>query len=150
MVTTATLTIGDDVYCFRNLWYGTCSTAASTAIKSVSSANFSLFTGVAISVTFSATNTADVTEVKLDVNSTGAKAIKYHGSNLPDAGVLAANRTYMFIYDGTNYILVGDLDTASGAVAANQGTNNAGKFLVVNSQGIVEAVTMSSWQGGDY
>lgn len=32
----------------------------------------------------------------------------------------------------------------------NQGAENAGKFLVVNSQGNIEPVTMVAWQGGDY
>ena len=37
-----------------------------------------------------------------------------------------------------------------GAVALSQGTNNAGKFLIVNSSGNVEAISMSVWQGGSY
>lgn len=40
------------------------------------------------------------------------------------------------------------LDT--NVVALNQGTSNAGKFLIVNSSGNVEAIAMSVWQGGDY
>ena len=37
-----------------------------------------------------------------------------------------------------------------GAVAADQGTANAGKFLVVGSDGVVAPVTMTAWQGGSY
>lgn len=37
-----------------------------------------------------------------------------------------------------------------GAVAADQGSGNAGKFLVVGSDGIVAPVTMQTWQGGSY
>ena len=37
-----------------------------------------------------------------------------------------------------------------GAVAAAQGSGNAGKFLVVGSDGKVTAVTMAQWQGGNY
>ena len=37
-----------------------------------------------------------------------------------------------------------------GAVAADQGAANAGKFLVVGNDGIVVPVTMSVWQGGNY
>ena len=37
-----------------------------------------------------------------------------------------------------------------GAVAANQGSGNAGKFLVVGNDGIVVPVTMAVWQGGSY
>ena len=37
-----------------------------------------------------------------------------------------------------------------GAVAVSQGTANAGKFLVVGSDGNVTPVTMTEWQGGSY
>ncbi len=37
-----------------------------------------------------------------------------------------------------------------GAVASNQGSGNAGKFLVVGNDGNVAAVTMTAWQGGNY
>ena len=37
-----------------------------------------------------------------------------------------------------------------GAVASNQGSGNAGKFLVVGSDGIVAPVTMAEWSGGSY
>ena len=32
----------------------------------------------------------------------------------------------------------------------NQGIENAGKFMVVNSQGNIEPVSMTAWQGGSY
>ena len=35
-------------------------------------------------------------------------------------------------------------------LAANQGMANAGKFMVVGSDGIVAPVTMQTWQGGSY
>lgn len=35
-------------------------------------------------------------------------------------------------------------------VDVNQGVSNAGKFLVVNSAGNVEATSMSAWAGGSY
>lgn len=91
--------------------YGTCSTAAATAAKVVSCTNYTLVTGSRIIVKFTVTNTAAVANLTLNVNSTGAKAIKYRNANLSSAGVLAANRVYEFIYDGTNYQIVGDLDT---------------------------------------
>ena len=37
-----------------------------------------------------------------------------------------------------------------GAVASNQGSGNAGKFMVVGSDGIVAPVTMAAWSGGSY
>lgn len=88
--------------------YGTCSTAAATAEKTVACTGFSLVTGSEITVKFTVTNTA--ANPTLNVNSTGAKAIYYRGAAI-SAGYLAANRTYTFRYNGTQYELVGDIDT---------------------------------------
>lgn len=38
----------------------------------------------------------------------------------------------------------------AGKLAANQGAGNAGKFMIVGSDGIVTPVAMSVWQGGSY
>lgn len=43
-----------------------------------------------------------------------------------------------------------DATARSGKVDKNQGTANAGKFLVVGSDGNVTVVTMTAWQGGSY
>ena len=88
--------------------YGTCSTAAGTAAKTVSLTGFALAAGAIVTVKFTATNTA--ANPTLNVNNTGAKAIMYRGSAI-SAGYLAANRVYTFVYDGTNYELIGDINT---------------------------------------
>lgn len=88
--------------------YGTCSTAAATAAKVVACTGFKLVTGARIIVKFAVTNTAD--NPTLNVNSSGAKAIQYRGAAI-NAGYLAANRTLEFVYDGSAYQLIGDLDT---------------------------------------
>ena len=88
--------------------YGSCSTAAGTAAKTVSCTGFTLASGAWIAVKFTATNTA--ASPTLNVNSTGAKSIMYRGSAINKA-YLAANRVYLFVYDGSNYELVGDIDT---------------------------------------
>ena len=86
--------------------YGICSTAAETAAKVVSCSNFALITGAEITIKFITTNTAS--NPTLNVNNTGAKAIYYRGSAI-DRSYLAANRTYTFRYNGTQYELVGDI-----------------------------------------
>ena len=88
--------------------YGTCSTAAATAAKTVSCTGFTRLTGARICVKFTVTNTAAFPT--LNVNSTGAAPIYYRGGTIV-AGTLAANRTYEFVYNGTQYELVGDIDT---------------------------------------
>ena len=90
--------------------YAECSTAAATAAKVVILSGFNLVTGARVTVKFTVTNTA--TSPTLNVNSTGAKAIKYRNGNI-SAGYLAANRVYEFIYDGTDYELIGDINTDS-------------------------------------
>ena len=46
--------------------------------------------------------------------------------------------------------LAAGLLPAGGTVAADQGTENAGKFLIVGSDGIVTAAAMTAWTGGTY
>ena len=152
-------------------WYGTCTTDGASTTKAVTCANYSLETGSTIDVKFSNKNTGAVASLKLNVNSTGAKAIKYNGANLPSADLIDASSVLRFVYDGTNYEIVGGIGLARsapvtsvntktgavvldatdvGAVASSQGVGHAGDFLIVNSQGVVEPVTMTSWQGGSY
>ena len=88
--------------------FGTCSTAAATAAKVVSCSGFTLTTGARIIVQFTVTNSA--VSPTLNVNNTGAKAITYRNAAI-SAGYLAANRVYEFVYDGTNYELIGDINT---------------------------------------
>lgn len=85
-------------------YYGTCSTGSSTAAKVVVCSGFTLTTGARISVKFSSYNTA--TSPTLNVNSTGAKAIKEYGTTAsymtyrwPSGGVVG------FVYDGTYWIM---------------------------------------------
>lgn len=104
--------------------YTSCSTAAGTAAKSVSCTGFALMTGAEITVKFTATNTAG--SPTLNVNNTGAKPIYYRGSAI-SAGYLAANRTYTFRYNGTQYDLVGDIniDTNNAVTQTISNTANA-------------------------
>lgn len=90
--------------------YGTCSTAAATVEKAVTCTGWELKTGAEITIKFTVTNTAN--NPTLNVNSTGAKPIYYRGSAIT-AGYLAANRTYTFRFNGTQYEFVGDLDSNS-------------------------------------
>lgn len=90
--------------------YGVCTTEAETAEKAVACNNFSLDTGSVITVKFTTTNTAQ-SNVTLNVNSTGAKSIKYRNSVAPSSSLFVAGRTYQFVYDGESYQLVGDIDT---------------------------------------
>ena len=105
--------------------YATCATAAGTAAKAVTISGFTLTTGIHVFVKFTVTNTAAVASLTLNVSGTGAKSMKYRGGNLPAVGTLSASRVYEFIYDGTNWELVGDLDTNTQTVTGVKGNSES-------------------------
>ena len=113
--------------------YAVCSTAAATAAKTVNLTGFTLVTGAKVTVRFAVTNTA--ANPTLNVNKTGAKAIQYRNAAIT-AGALAANRTYEFVYDGSSWELVGDLDSnTTYAVFTKATASAAGKAGLVPAPG---------------
>ena len=108
--------------------FGTCSTAAATAAKTVSitTGTFALEAGATVAVKFSNKNTAD--SPTLAVGSTDAKNIFVNGAQITNGGnkgLLAG--TVVFIYDGTQYNLIGNYHdtntTYSSKTAASGGTD---------------------------
>lgn len=83
--------------------YGVCSIAGTTAAKEVSISNFILTKYGIVTVFF--TNAILSQNSTLNVNSTGAKAIKLYGSQLnPD--VVRARTTVVLQYDGTDWNII--------------------------------------------
>lgn len=102
------------------VFVGTCSTDAVTWTKQVVCPDFTasdLVPGTIISVIFTSTNTAAVGNIKLSVNETEGKSIKYiyNGSlsNIPGAGYIKANQMYQFYYDGTYWVVSMNYNTNS-------------------------------------
>ena len=93
-----------------NVYFGTCSTEAATAEKTVTltdATGFNLTPGTIIGVKFTTTNTA--TSVKLNVNGTGAKSIYSDAAvfTAKDANITGtANRTSYYMYDGTYWVFI--------------------------------------------
>ena len=93
--------------------YCTCYTASNTANKTVTVTGFVLETGARVTVKFLDSNTASNPTLNVDNGSgyTGAKAIMYHGTS----SVSGSSNYYRwqsgdiidFIYDGTNWVMVG-------------------------------------------
>lgn len=113
--------------------FAECSTAAGTAAKTVELTRFALVTGARVMVKFTVTNTAS--SPTLNVNSTGAKSIFYRGAAI-SAGYLAANRVYEFVYDGTNYEFVGDINVETNTdtkVTQTNTTTNANYRILMSS-----------------
>jgi len=121
------------------IFYGTCTTAAATTEKDVTCDTFTasdLVRGAMIYVTFTATNSGSVSSLKLNVNDTGAKAIKkiYNAAvaNLAAAGEIRANETYLFIYNGSQWVLQGT-DYNNTYTIANNYLGANGANYVANS-----------------
>lgn len=94
------------------LFTGTCSSAADATAKAVTCPAFTtsdLVKGTQISVYFDNTNTGAVGSLTLNVNSTGAKSIRYiyNGSytTIPSAGYIKTGQMYNFVYDGTYWVI---------------------------------------------
>lgn len=109
--------------------YAVCSTAAGTAAKTATISGFKLFTGAVAYIKFSVKNTA--ANPTLNISSTGAKAIQYEGAAI-SSHYLNANRTYAFVYDGSVYQLIGDINTNTKySVFTGATTSAAGKTGLV-------------------
>lgn len=90
-------------------YYGTCTTAADTAAKTVTlvdSTNFALKAGAIIAVKF--TNANNANNPTLNVNSTGAKPIYRYGTTAVSTGTTTtgwrAGAVQFFVYDGTGWV----------------------------------------------
>lgn len=109
--------------------YAVCSTAAGTAAKTATISGFKLFTGAVAYIKFSVKNTA--ANPTLNISGTGAKAIQYQGAAI-SSHYLNANRTYAFVYDGSVYQLIGDINTDTKySVFTGATTSAAGKTGLV-------------------
>ena len=109
--------------------YAVCSTAAATAAKTATISGFKLFTGAVAYIKFSVKNTA--ANPTLNISGTGAKAIQYQGAAI-SSSYLNANRTYAFVYDGSVYQLIGDINTDTKySVFTGATTSAAGKTGLV-------------------
>lgn len=108
--------------------YGVCNTEAATTEKTVACTGFSKTSGAWVVVTFAETNTAD--NPTLNVNGTGAAPIYYQGAAIPKSQ-LAPGRFRLFVYDGTYYEFVGDINTTHNAFTGATESANGKKGLVV-------------------
>jgi len=126
-------------------WYGTSSTAAGTAAKTSTIANYVLTVGAVVSITFSTANTAGA--ITLNVNSTGAKDISYNGSVTSTTNQLLwdAGETVTFIYSGSAYCFVAKsknssatlngVKTATPSFYAPTTAGDEGQFLISSGSG---------------
>ena len=103
----------------NNVYYGSCGTAADTAAKAVTLANFKLETGAHIFLKFTAQNSHATPT--LNINSTGAKEIWQRGARAVGAA-LTTDIIYELIYDGTYYQIVNDITPRMGTCSTKNST----------------------------
>ena len=115
--------------------YGTCSTAAGTAAKTVSvgSGTPALETGLKVTVYFSAKNTAN--SPTLNVNSLGAKSIYHNGA------VIGSSTNKGLLYGAVDFVYNSTLNSNAG------GWQLIGNYIDTNSGGTVTSVTLTSGTG---
>ena len=124
--------------------YNMSATPAATVTKEVNVASFMLAPGSPVYVRFAITNTA--ANPQLNVNGTGAFPIFYRNAALA-AGTLAANRTYMFIFNGTQYEFVGDVDTNTTYTNMTPAELIAG---TLSTGRVISAQTLTEWLTGRF
>lgn len=122
--------------------YASCTTPAATATKAVNVPNFKLITGATISVKFE--NAVSANNPTLNVTGSGNKPIFYHGNAIA-ANSLLAKTVYTFVYDGTNWNVVGDLTTTMTDNKTTQVvTNNDAQYPLVFASEANQADTVTS------
>lgn len=89
----------------RILWYGTCSTSASTQTKDVTCSGFTLATGASIRVYFQNQQAYGGTP-KLNVNGTGAKSVYVYSAGAAQKYEWRNGAILDFTYNGTYWIMV--------------------------------------------
>lgn len=125
--------------------YGTCSTAAGTAAKTVTvdSDSFTLTTGACVRVKF--TNSNSVASPTLNVNGTGAKAIKRYGTTAVSTSAGSswnAGSVIDLTYDGTNWVMHNFLNTTYSAMTSAEATAGTGtSSRVITPARLKEAIT---------
>ena len=146
--------------------YGTCYTASDTAEKTVSVTGFVLEEGARVTVNFLESNTAANPTLNVHNGSayTGAKAIMYRGtSSVSDSSNYyrwQSGDIVDFIYDGTNWVMVGwqtyayYAESASNAESAIYATNlrySATTLLApVNTSTVKSSATIRPSSNGGY
>lgn len=116
-------------------FYGTCATARATARKVCNDADqtFQLYEGVLVFIKF--TNANSKANPTLNINGTGAIAIRRYGTTAPStsrASSWNAGSVVAFIYDGTQYQMIGWINTTYSAMTLdefNTGTATTGRLL---------------------
>lgn len=132
----------------RNVFFGTCATAAATAAKVVVCEDFTadnLVKGAVLYVKFSNANTYNGAST-LNVNSTGAHYITRVGTTTSTRYYWSAGEAISFVYDGTFWVMEGR-GTASttyyGVTKLSSATNSTSTALAATPSAVKAAYDLA-------
>ena len=127
-------------------YYATGTSSSTTTACVASCSGFSLATGKVVAVKlYKAHSNGTMT---LNVNSTGAKSCQYGGSSI--IPTLDVSKVYQFVYDGSYYQLVGEIDTdttnSNNSVAQySTTTNDSYPLLFKYTAGVTSTSTSTTY-----
>lgn len=156
MGTIAKVTAGGDTHLIQTTAFATCPTAANVVAKVATiqdSQVFALIDGITIHVKFTNSNT--VANPTLNVNNTGAIAIKRYGTTAPSTSAPTswnAGAVVSLTFDGTYWQMNDwnntDIDVSNLVITAGQTLSNiywyGGAFLTNSSQELYTSVTFKN------
>ena len=130
--------------------YYECDTAAGTAAKAITVANYAMFAGGSMKVKFANKNTAN--NATLNINSQGAKALYYQGERASATNSWDAEEVVEIYYDGTSYY-ANNVKGGSGSGVYDvskehptSGPNSDGKFTleyILNQSNVNELIPVN-------
>ena len=130
--------------------YYECDTAAGTAAKVITVANYALFVGGSIKVKFANKNTAN--NATLNINSQGTKALYYQGERASATNSWDVEEVVEIYYDGTSYY-ANNVKGGSGSGVYDvskehptSGPNSDGKFTleyILNPSNVNELIPVN-------
>lgn len=139
---------GASAYSRKTAFNSTCSTSASTRIKAVTCAGFTLTAGNTITIRFTTANTYKAGSVKLNINNLGAKDIYVSGAATSTTNLFlwSINANITFIYDGQGFRVVSEPRIWYGtcSTAANTAVKQATVYESVVCKGTKVALNMTN------
>lgn len=131
----------------KNIWYGTCPTAAATQAKVVTttSGDFTLTEGNMVRVKFTNAQTYNG-GITLNVDGTGAKSVMRQGTTVTVRYFFVAGEVVDFVYDGTNFIAVNEgiaTTTYYGITKLSSATNSTSTSLAATASAVKSAYDLA-------
>lgn len=132
----------------KNVWYGTCTTAAGTAAKVVTTTtgNFALETGATVYVLFNTAHTSS-TRITLNVDGTGDTAVNTTSTNGITAYQISPKQVVCFVYDGESFRVQGGAvatTTYYGMTKLSSATNSTSTATAATSSAVKSAYDLAS------